>query len=125
MALLAAGSMVKTAVEVRELLLQKGIDATIVNARFIKPIDTDMIASLTKNHRLFVTMEENVLSGGYGERVSEYLEESGLHKEVLHIALPDAYVEHGNVDILKEELGIDPASIVHKIISRLETEDTH
>lgn len=124
-ALLAAGSMVKTAVEVRELLLQKGIDATIVNARFIKPIDTDMIASLTKDHRLFVTMEENVLSGGYGERVSEYLEESGLHREVLHIALPDAYVEHGNVDILKEELGIDPASIAHKIISCPETEDTH
>jgi 1-deoxy-D-xylulose-5-phosphate synthase len=68
-ALMAVGSMVKTAVEVREKLKGKGYNVTLVNGRFVKPIDTAMIEKLSDNHTLLVTMEENVESGGFGEKV--------------------------------------------------------
>lgn len=114
-ALLAVGSMVKTALEVREMLSGEGIDATVVNARFIKPVDTEIIETLVKRHSLFVTMEENVLSGGYGEKVLSYL--NGMHprKQVMNIALPDTYIEHGNVEILKKETRIDAQSVFERI----------
>ena len=118
-ALLAAGSMVKTALEVRERLAENGVDATLVNARFIKPIDTDMIDALTEDHDLFVTLEENVASGGYGEKVTDYLNQFHFDKQIVNITLPDSYVEHGNVDILKKEVGIDPDSILQKIMTKL------
>lgn len=117
-ALLAVGSMVETALEVGELLAKDGVEATIVNVRFIKPIDEERIASLLETHLLLVTLEENVLSGGYGEKVSEYLLRQAYRGDVLPIALPDAYVEHGNVEILKKEVGIDAESIYKRIIDR-------
>ena len=119
-ALLAVGSMVKTALEVQEKLNERQIDATVINARFIKPVDEEMIASLTEDHDLFVTMEENVLSGGYGEKVTGYLVGRRYDGQILNIALPDAYVEHGNVDILKKEVGIDADSICAKIFEALQ-----
>ncbi len=118
-ALLAVGSMVKTAVELRKMLEKDGVEATIVNARFVKPIDEEMIASLTGDHELFVTLEENVLSGGYGEKVANYLTEQAFEGQILNIALPDAYVEHGNVEILKKEVGIDAESIYEKIAGKM------
>jgi 1-deoxy-D-xylulose-5-phosphate synthase len=118
-ALLAVGSMVKTALEVQELLKQDGIEVTLVNARFVKPIDEEMLDALQDTHEWFVTLEENVLSGGYGEKVMEYFTSRNLQKHILHIALPDAYVEHGNVDILKKEVGIDAASIYEQIKERM------
>ena len=114
-ALLAVGSMVKTALEVKEMLKGKEIDATVVNARFIKPVDTEIIESLVKRHSLFVTMEENVLSGGYGEKVLSYLTQEHPRKRVINIALPDTYIEHGNVEILKKETGIDAQSVFERI----------
>lgn len=114
-ALLAVGSMVKTALEVKEMLRADGIDATVVNARFIKPVDTDSIKELAEDHDLFVTMEENVLSGGYGEKVLSYVTGACPGKKVITIAIPDTYVEHGNVEILKKEMGIDAGSIYEKI----------
>lgn len=119
-ALLAVGSMVETALEVKESLKQDGLDATIVNARFVKPIDEEVIGDLMKDHEWFVTLEENVLSGGYGEKVTEYLINRNEQKRILNIALPDTYVEHGNVDILKKELEIDAASIYLKIKERMQ-----
>ena len=118
-ALLAVGSMVKTAVDVKRMLKEKGYSCTLVNARFVKPIDEDMIRNLGKNHNLFVTMEENVASGGYGEKVKDLLFKEMKDKDLLNITLPDEYVEHGNVDILKKEVGIDADTIVNKIISAL------
>ncbi len=118
-ALLAAGSMVQTALEVREQLAEKGVDATLVNARFIKPIDTDMIDTLAMDHKLFVTLEENVASGGYGEKVTDYIYQHHDDKKIINITLPDSYVEHGNVDILKKEVGIDADTITQKILAKL------
>lgn len=114
-ALLAVGSMVQTALFVDELLQREGIDATIVNARFVKPIDTDMVDTLLKDHRMIVTMEENVLCGGFGEHVLSYVQQTYPGIRVLPVALPDSYVEHGNVDLLKKEVGIDAETIADTV----------
>ena len=117
-ALFAVGSMVKTAVVVRDLLKERGYSCTLVNARFVKPIDEDAISQVEKEHSLIVTLEENVLSGGYGEKVADFVRSEKIDLELMQIALPDAYVEHGNVDLLKKELGMDEDSILKKIITR-------
>ena len=117
-ALLAVGSMVKTAEEVRRKLKEIGYNCTLVNGRFIKPVDTEVLEELAKDHRLLVTMEENVRSGGYGEKVRDYAADRGLEVQVLQIAIPDEYVEHGNVSLLYEEVGIDPESVTKRIIEK-------
>lgn len=114
--LLAVGSMVKTALEVRELLKEQGMSCSLVNARFVKPIDEEVLAEAAKDHQLFVTMEENVASGGYGEKVRESMDRRGLQARLISFTIPDAYVEHGNVDLLKKELGLDGESIARKIM---------
>lgn len=115
-ALLAVGSMVKTAVEVRDRLRQMGYGCTLVNARFVKPLDQEAIRTLQAEHQLLVTMEENVKAGGFGEAVLDYLNEIKSQTRAMVIALPDDYVEHGNVDLLKQECGIDAESIIKKIV---------
>ncbi len=117
-AILAVGSMVKTAEQVRRRLKEIGYSCTLVNARFVKPVDTDIITELSKDHRLLVTMEENVQSGGYGEKVQDWIVQKKLQTAVLNISIPDEYVEHGNVDILYEEVGIDAESVTKRIIEK-------
>lgn len=114
--LLALGSMVKTAAEVREGLHERGIAATLVNARFAKPLDEELILNLAPKHKLIVTLEENVINGGFGEHVTEFLCRSRCKCRILNIAIPDDYVEHGNVDILRKELKIDALSIIERIV---------
>ncbi len=118
--LFAVGSMVKVALEVRELLKEKGYSCSLTNARFVKPIDEQAVREACEDHRLIVTMEENVESGGYGEKVRAYVDEIGERAQVLTIAVPDEYVEHGNVELLKREIGIDADSIVKKIMVHCE-----
>ena len=118
--LLAVGSMVKTAVEVRELLKDMGYQCSLINARFVKPLDTELLEELSQEHELLVTMEENVISGGFGEHVLRYMNErpgENPQMKVLNIAIPDEYVEHGNVEILRKEIGIDKESVVKKIVA--------
>lgn len=117
-ALVAVGSMVKTALEVRDRLKEKGYSVSLVNARFVKPVDEEILKELCKEHTLLVTLEENVASGGFGEKVRECLETIGTDAKMLSIALPDAYVEHGNVEILRKEVGIDTDTIVEKITAK-------
>ena len=114
-ALFALGSMVSTGEHVREKLKARGHACTLVNARFVKPLDTDMLDYLCKTHELIVTMEENVLRGGMGMCATRYIHEHYPHVRVLQVALPDAYVEHGNVSLLREMLGIDIDSVIKKI----------
>ena len=116
-ALFALGSMVQTAEKVAELLKKTGIEATVINARFAVPFDKDKVEELAQNHKLLVTMEENVTSGGFGEHVSSYVNENDLDIKVQIVAIPDAYVEHGNVDRLKEDIGIDAKSVYEKILN--------
>lgn len=120
--LIAVGSMVKVAVEVREKLKEKGFGCSLVNARFVKPVDRDMVVTAAADHRLIVTMEENVASGGLGEKIRDVIDEAYAGKErrmeapeLLTVAIPDEYVEHGNVDVLKAEVGIDAEHIIERI----------
>lgn len=116
--LLAVGSMVKVAEEVRRQLKERGYSCSLTNARFVKPIDEEAIREAVKEHKLIVTMEENVLSGGFGERVRAFVDELDVPCSVLNIGIPDEYVEHGNVDLLKQEIGMDADSITAKVITR-------
>ena len=116
--LLAVGSMVKVAEEVRRQLKERGYSCSLTNARFVKPIDEEAIREAVKEHKLIVTMEENVLSGGFGERVRAFVDELDVPCCVLNIGIPDEYVEHGNVDLLKQEIGMDADSITAKVITR-------
>ena len=118
-AIMALGSMVKTAVDVVKLLEADGISATLINARFAMPFDKEAIKELPAEHSLLVTMEENVQSGGFGEHVTEYVKTNGIALEVLTVALPDCYVEHGNVEVLKKELHVDAESVAKRIIAVL------
>ena len=117
--LFAVGSMVATAEKVRKILKEKGIPCSLVNARFVKPVDGECVSEITRSHELLVTMEENVAQGGFGDSVRRILDELHTGTEMLQIALPDAYVEHGSVEILKQHLGLDADSIAERIMSRI------
>lgn len=114
-ALVAVGSMVETAVRVREQLQEKGINATVVNARFVCPLDTECLDRLSENHQWIVTMEENVLKGGFGEACGDYILKKNENMRLIHVGVPDVYVEHGSVDQLKKTLHMDADSITERI----------
>ena len=117
--LLAVGSMVKIAEKTREILKDNGINCSLVNARFVKPIDEDYIKIASRNHKLFVTMEENVASGGYGEKVRSCVMDNRLDASVLQIAIPDQFVTHGSVDKLYKELRMDAESVAERILHEI------
>lgn len=114
-ALLAVGSMVSTGEHVREKLKSEGWSCTLANGRFVKPFDEELVDRLAKNHWLIVTMEENVLQGGYGLMITRYIHEHYPHVKVMNIAIPDGYVEHGNVSLLRKGLGIDSDSVIWRM----------
>ena len=111
-ALLAVGSMVSTAEHIRDKLKAEGFDCTLANGRFIKPVDYRLVERLASAHSFLVVLEENVLQGGYGLPVKAWVQERYPDVKVLTVGLPDAYVEHGNVSVLRETLGIDSDSII-------------
>ena len=116
-ALFALGSMVKTAVAVRDALKAEGYPCSIINARFAKPLDEDALRYITEHHKVIVTMEENVISGGFGEHVTEfYNNENCKDIRIVNIAIPDEYVEHGNVELLRKEVGLDADTIIARTI---------
>ena len=116
-AILFVGHMSELAESVRTELKDMGYSCSLVNARFIKPLDTEMIERLSREHRLLVTIEENVLSGGYGARVLDYVSKEKLPVHVCRIGLPDAFIEQGNIDLLRRENGLEKSAIVKKIIN--------
>ena len=91
------------------------MNPTLVNARFVKPLDTELLDELSKDHTLFVTVEENVKNGGFGEHVSSYMEACHPGLQVLPIAIWDRFVEHGNVDSLRTKIGLSPENILRTI----------
>ena len=116
--LLATGSMVETAVQVREMVRANGCNCTLVNCRFIKPLDEEVLRQVQKEHMLLVTMEENVERGGFGSAVLSYLNAIGSKTPLETVTLPDAYIEAGSVDLLKQETAIDAQSIFERIEAR-------
>lgn len=117
-ALLAVGSMNETAVSVREALKEKGHQVSLINVRFIKPMDTSMLDGLLKEHRVIVTLEENVRIGGFGQMTSDYLAgQDGI--TIINVSAPDGFIEHGDGDVLKKSLGLDCDSITERIMAAL------
>lgn len=115
-AILSVGHMFEEAVKVWKSLKEEGYSASLVNARFVKPIDEAMIRKMGEKHRLIVTIEENVATGGYGERVLEYASREGLKARMLPLALADGYVEHGSIDMLRSANSIDSVSMTKIIL---------
>ena len=123
-AIISVGHMFESAVKTRKMLKEKGYNCSLINARFIKPIDEAMIEEVAKNHRLIVTIEENVANGGFGENVLSCVSRKALDTEVYRISLPDDYIEHGNVDALREEVMMNPEAMAKRIIAAYIAEES-
>jgi len=109
-ALLAFGTMTAPAEAIAEEL-----DATVVNMRFVKPLDEDCVQAMARDHDCLVTLEENVVAGGAGSAVAECLQQQGIQRPILHIGLPDAYVQHGERDEQLELVGLDTDGIRRRV----------
>jgi 1-deoxy-D-xylulose-5-phosphate synthase len=113
-ALLAFGTMVASAQRIAEKL-----DATVVNMRFVKPLDEDAVREISASHELLVTLEENVIQGGAGSAVSEYLNSQGIHTDLLQLGLPDCYIEQATQAQQLQEAGLDDDSLLQAIRGRV------
>lgn len=120
-ALFALGSMVETAVQVREQLKEKGYQVSLINVRFVSPMDEATLHEVLRSHHTIVTLEENVKAGGYGEKVSGFLCEHGYtQKHHINISVPNEFITHGEPDQLKEQIGIDADSIVNRCMKEIQ-----
>ena len=116
-AVIFVGHMSELAEKMRMELKDTGYACSLVNARFVKPLDTEMLEKLAEDHSLFVTIEENVLAGGFGERVLDYVNRAKLNVRVRSVGISDDYVEHGNVGLLRREVGLDKDTIVKQAVT--------
>jgi 1-deoxy-D-xylulose-5-phosphate synthase len=114
-ALVAVGSMVASALQVAELLAERGIEAAVFDARFIKPLDREALLELADFCGKIVTLEENSLAGGFGSAVLELFSEAGVSTPVLRLGLPDEFVEHGAREALLKKMLLDPESIAQQV----------
>ena len=111
------GHMAELADSVRRSLKATGYNCSLINARFVKPLDEKLLEELAKDHELFVTIEENVITGGFGEQVMDYVSRAALDVQVRNIGISDEYVEHGNVEVLRKEVGLDRDTIAKQAVS--------
>nr|WP_263345459.1 1-deoxy-D-xylulose-5-phosphate synthase [Paraclostridium sp. AKS81] len=118
-AILAIGNMVKQSIEAVDILNKSGINPTLVSARFLKPIDEKLIMDLAKNHKYIVTVEDNVLTGGFGSRINKFIIDNKLDNEIINIGIKDEFIPHGDVNVLYEQCGISPSGIAQQIESLL------
>ena len=117
-AILAIGAMVAPALEAAQELASNGIEATVVNARFAKPLDSELITSLANRIKCIVTVEENVLSGGFSSSVANLLQESGITDvQVKSIGIPDEFVEQGTQALLRSKYCLDAKGIAEQVLS--------
>lgn len=119
-AVMFVGHMAHIAEDVRLELKRRGYSCTLVNARFVKPLDTGLLKELADNHKLLVTIEENVLAGGFGEQVLDYIERESIGLRTVRCGISDDYIEHGNVDLIRKEAGLDAETISGKAAAEYE-----
>ena len=118
--LLALGSMVETALKAQEILKRSGVDVRVVNMRFAKPLDSRLILDSLQQSRLLFTLEEHVLSGGFGAKVLEFLESQKVTEAIIHrFALPDQFIEHGSRDIILDHLGLSSEKVAARVLAEL------
>ena len=115
-AILSLGHMMEEGYAVWEKLKEKGYACSLINSRFVKPMDEAMLDELAKKHKLFVTLEDGVESGGYGEKVAKYVYQKELPVHVIINAIPDQYIEQGSIGQLRKEILLDADSIVEKVM---------
>ena len=114
----SVGTMAEIVMKTADILKSKGISASIINAEFIKPLDTEKLQKSASKYPLIVTVEDNMVSGGFGESIREYLAEAKT--KVINIGWPDSFIEHGTADQLYKKHGMDAQSIAERIIKELE-----
>jgi len=114
--ILAVGYPVYQALEASQELLKEGLDFAVVNARFVKPMDEKLLERLAQSYELFITVEDNVIMGGFGSGVLEWLAKRGYTKRVLNLGIPDRFIEHGNQNLLRNLVGIDAKGIKERIL---------
>lgn len=114
-AFLAVGNMVEYAKEASEKLAAEGITPEIVNMRFVKPLDYEMLDSVASRFSKIVTLEESTIVGGFGSAILEYFAEKNYKNDIIRIALPDSFVDHGTQEELHKIIGIDSDGIVEKV----------
>ncbi len=114
-AIFGCGHMMETAEQVWKSLKEKGYSCSLINSRFVKPLDTDILHEMKEGHRLFATIEDASVAGGYGDSVMRYVSEQNMGVKVMTMGVPDIFVEHGNIPQLREQIGLDSVSIVEKI----------
>ncbi len=115
LAIIAIGRGVSIARDLADIMAGKGVNPLLVDARFVKPLDRRVIAGAAQKYRRLLTIEDNSRAGGFGSAIGEMLAEEGIDAELLHIALPDEFVEHGRVELLFEQLNMNPDSILESI----------
>jgi len=120
--IIAVGSMVYPSLDAAKILSEKGIDAAVINARFIKPIDDALIRKEMEGKKLIVTVEENAVNAGFGSAVLEFLQAINAKKRILNIGIPDKFVEHGNPELLRENLGLCCKGIAKRVDEYLKKE---
>jgi 1-deoxy-D-xylulose-5-phosphate synthase len=127
-ALLGYGYGVQVALRAAEILRNKGLEPTVADARFAKPLDGELVERLASEHDILVTIEENVLPGGFGSAILEHTEDAfadGTQRaRVLRIGLPDRYVTHGKPALLREEVGFTGEAVADRVLAALGTRET-
>ncbi len=118
-AFLAVGTMVEKAKEAAAILKEEGIEAAVVNMRFIKPLDTELLGEMARTKKLLITAEENVLAGGFGSAVAEYLADHGIEVPLLRFGIPDRFIEQGTRRELLSLCGLQPDEMAERIRERL------
>jgi 1-deoxy-D-xylulose-5-phosphate synthase len=123
-AILAVGSMVQVAMDsIQGIEKELGFMPTIINARFIKPLDTNLLKELTRDHTALLTVEEGVLMGGFGSAILEYLEETKIKISVSRMGVPDSWVEHAERQQQLDQLGLNPTGILNNIKRLLDSNE--
>ncbi len=119
-AVLATGKYVQRTLEVRNILKSRGLNITVVNARFIKPMDTQLLDSILKSHEYVFTMEDGVLNGGFGSSVVEYMTDKNYKNIIKRFGIPDRFIEHGKTELLERDLGLLPEQLANQIEKEVE-----
>lgn len=122
-AILAVGSMVSVGAEVRRRLKEKGLNVSLVNVRFVKPVDEEMLDTLLKNHSIFITMEENVLSGGFGMMALKLINDKSCAAKVITFAVANSFVEQGSHEMQMKECGLNADSVMDRLAEKIPLED--
>ncbi|MEO2083408.1 MAG: transketolase C-terminal domain-containing protein, partial [Desulfurobacteriaceae bacterium] len=114
-AVVATGWTVYQALLAAQELEKNGISVTVVNGRFVKPIDERLLSEIARNHPIIITVEENAIKGGFGSAVDEFLS-SWFTGKVINVGIPDRFIEHGNQDLLRRIVGIDAEGIKRAVL---------